>query len=378
MLVKESMWNLLSLVRGNQESPTESSESYGVLADEWQNDIHLSDDTIKSVHDRIRHCLDEDYEEAGMDDGFGRYKEVDDTLKLMREETEKWCNPGLRALNDNREPNDALYRDMEAELLENKPVEDTQSNELLAYCLRLERNNAYLLYLVEKFEQVSFKKRYSDLLVANEKLQKEYSRLKSTNTKVYMSYCDLIEEIKRIKLENKSIKNRMNEDIQKSGQSVMEQNRLTDQMEKLKKENADNAEKLRTLRKNNVSLQRKIAEKEDELIKLNGVNVATKLKLKKAEALLLKQTMTSQPVDLQRVGSKAGIHLASDNKDHTPELNLDHSQGKKKQDREQDREQDQDFFQIENHDQYQEQEQDQDQDTIAILQRKYQNKIPIV
>lgn len=75
------------------------------------------------------------------------------------------------------------------------------SDDLVPYVLKLEANNAFLQDFVDRFEEVSFHKRYQDASAENSRLMKEIERLRGTNSKVYASYCDLVEEVKQLRIE---------------------------------------------------------------------------------------------------------------------------------------------------------------------------------
>ncbi|ODQ47074.1 hypothetical protein PICMEDRAFT_71195 [Pichia membranifaciens NRRL Y-2026] len=241
----------------------------------FSEDVYLPDDEVRNIHDRIRRCLD--------DEETGNNQEVDGTLRLMRDETERWYS---ESKNETFEPDLAptnivneKYTDREC---------DGDINELVGYCLCLERNNAYLLQLIEKYEQVSFKKRYDELLTSNFKLQKEYTRLKSSNSKIYASYCDILEEIKKVKLDNGDLKKKVSQAREEFKAKKTETQKTEEEVKKLRTINDSNNHKLSELRKNSVTLQRHIMEKENEIAKLKGINIATKLKLERAENLVLK------------------------------------------------------------------------------------------
>ena len=240
-------------------------------------DVYLPSEEVFRIHKRIRHCLDEDYDVG---------EEVDETLRLMREETENWGK---------RQPSESLNFSVQSP--NNVPTWSkgtfpktvTGDDELLGYCLILERNNAYLLQLVERYEQVSFKKRYSELMMSNESLQKEYNRLKSTNGKVYASYCDLLEEIKRMKEADKKLRQELTASKETKNSQDAEIRQLKKDLQRMQIENETSSSKVRELRKSNSSLQKSLSEKEDEMIKMKGTNIATSLKLERAEMLLLRE-----------------------------------------------------------------------------------------
>ena len=240
-------------------------------------DVYLPSEEVFRIHKRIRHCLDEDYDVG---------EEVDETLRLMREETENWGK---------RQPSESLNFSLQSP--NNVPTWSkgtfpktvTGDDELLGYCLILERNNAYLLQLVERYEQVSFKKRYSELMMSNESLQKEYNRLKSTNGKVYASYCNLLEEIKRMKEADKKLRQELNASKETKNSQDAEIRQLKKDLQRMQIENETSSSKVRELRKSNSSLQKSLSEKEDEMIKMKGTNIATSLKLERAEMLLLRE-----------------------------------------------------------------------------------------
>lgn len=239
------------------------------------NDIPANQ--YEQIRERIRHCLDDNYDD----------NEVDQTLNLMRDETERWNN-----VETQEDYNDYLPS-MDWKLENIDETVDPMKDELLGYCLRLERNNAYLTQLIDKFEQVSFKKKYSELLAANKKLENEYGRLKSTNSKVYTSYCDLLEENKLLKKTNKELTNKLSKNEKESEGTNGEVEKLVKQMEKLKKENEENKQILKDYRKSKMKIQKEITDKENEILKLKGENIATKLKLERIENLVLKQNPSS-------------------------------------------------------------------------------------
>ena len=240
-------------------------------------DVYLPSEEVFRIHKRIRHCLDEDYDVG---------EEVDETLRLMREETENWGK---------RQPSESLNFSVQSPnnvptwSKSTFPKTVTGDDELLGYCLILERNNAYLLQLVERYEQVSFKKRYSELMMSNESLQKEYNRLKSTNGKVYASYCDLLEEIKRMKEADKKLRQELTASKETKNSQDAEIRQLKKDLQRMQIENETSSSKVRELRKSNSSLQKSLSEKEDEVIKMKGTNIATSLKLERAEMLLLRE-----------------------------------------------------------------------------------------
>jgi hypothetical protein len=240
-------------------------------------DVYLPSEEVFKIHNRIRHCLDEDYDVG---------EEVDETLRLMREETENWGKgQPSESLNFSvQSPNNVTTWSKGT-----FPKTVTGDDELLGYCLMLERNNAYLLQLVERYEQVSFKKRYSELMMSNESLQKEYNRLKSTNGKVYASYCDLLEEIKRMKEADKKLRQELNASKETKNSQDAQIRQLKKDLQRMQVENETSSSKVRELRKSNSSLQKSLSEKEDEMIKMKGTNIATSLKLERAEMLLLRE-----------------------------------------------------------------------------------------
>ncbi|TID14155.1 hypothetical protein CANINC_004801 [Pichia inconspicua] len=233
----------------------------------------ISDNRYRQIRDRIRHCLDDDYDS----------NDVDQTLNLMRDETERWTNIETSLDNNDQLP----ISEYEYEKIDK--TSSPTNDELLGYCLRLERNNAYLTQLIDKFEQVSFKKRYSELLITNKKLENEYDRLKSTNSKVYSSYCDLLEENKRLKKTNKELSTKLARNDKESESANSEVEEIVSQLEKLKKENESNKKLLKDYRNSKMKLQKDLTEKENEVIKLKGENIATKLKLERIEKLVFKE-----------------------------------------------------------------------------------------
>lgn len=251
-------------------------------------DVYLPKEELSRINDRIKHCLDFD---TDFNEG------VDHTLRLMREETQHWQESD-DVDNDNDNDNQQQWRQHETPIMPGSILQFKDSSspvmddELLGYCLRLERNNAYLMQLVEKYEQVSFKKRYRELMMSNESLQKEYNRLKATNGKVYTSYCDLLEEIKKMKEASGKLKQELVDAKKDKNSESVELRRLQSQIRQLKIENETHSSKVRDLRTSNSALNKKLSEKEDEVIKLRAVNVATSLKLERAEKLVLKQQQT--------------------------------------------------------------------------------------
>lgn len=253
----------------------------GIWSDKTNTRLNAANDIpanqYEQIRERIRHCLDDNYDD----------NEVDQTLNLMRDETERWNN-----VETQEDYNDYLPS-MDWKLENIDETVDPMKDELLGYCLRLERNNAYLTQLIDKFEQVSFKKKYSELLAANKKLENEYGRLKSTNSKVYTSYCDLLEENKLLKKTNKELTNKLSKNEKESEGTNGEVEKLVKQMEKLKKENEENKQILKDYRKSKMKIQKEITDKENEILKLKGENIATKLKLERIENLVLKQNPSS-------------------------------------------------------------------------------------
>ncbi len=240
-------------------------------------DVYLPSEEVFRIHKRIRHCLDEDYDVG---------EEVDETLRLMREETENW---GKRQPSESLNFSSQSPNNIPTLSKGTFPKTVTGDDELLGYCLILERNNAYLLQLVERYEQVSFKKRYSELMMSNESLQKEYNRLKSTNGKVYASYCNLLEEIKRMKEADKKLRQELTASKETKNSQDAEIRQLKKDLQRMQIENETSSSKVRELRKSNSSLQKSLSEKEDEMIKMKGTNIATSLKLERAEMLLLRE-----------------------------------------------------------------------------------------
>jgi hypothetical protein len=336
------MWNrVISWLDRNDQENTEN-QKLRELYNQNQYDLYIPNAELKSIHDRIRHCLDED--------DITDYQGIDDTLKLMRDETAKWYQP-IDILSE--QINDPIYDDfnklsIDKDFGDNNISNNNESDELLSYCTRLERNNAYLLQLVEKFEQVSFKKRYAELVLTNDNLQKEYNRLKSTNSKVYNSYCDLLEEIKKVKLENQSLKKKINHSLDFDRSKDKEIENLNTQIKKLNLENGSNQEKLKGLRKSNINLQKQISLKEDELIKMKGTNIATKLKLERAENMLLKIESADQ------------VELKPTNKNNTDHFDLPSESKEPKEE----------SFNIDSDDEV--------DDTIAFLQQKYKSNVPVI
>lgn len=241
------------------------------------DDVYLPSEEVFRIHKRIRHCLDEDYDIG---------EEVDETLRLMREETENW---GKRQPSESLNFSSQSPNNVPTWSKSTFPKTVTGDDELLGYCQILERNNAYLLQLVERYEQVSFKKRYSELMMSNESLQKEYNRLKSTNGKVYASYCDLLEEIKRMKEADKKLRQELTASKETKNSQDTEIRQLKKDLQRMQIENETSSSKVRELRKSNSSLQKSLSEKEDEVIKMKGTNIATSLKLERAEMLLLRE-----------------------------------------------------------------------------------------
>ncbi|GMM47546.1 hypothetical protein DAPK24_041440 [Pichia kluyveri] len=289
-------------------------------------DVYLSDDELRKIHERIRKCIDDD-QYVPIDDT------VDNTLRIMREEIDKWYKPVRNERNEKNEEFEQIRRlDSSKNInLDDFNIGDAENNELLSYCIRLENNNEYLLQLIEKFEQLSFKKRYSELLMMNENLQKEYNRLKSTNGKVYSSYCDLLEEVKKRQEENKMFKEQIKNVSKNNDDKSMKLRKLQIEIDKLKRENERNENKITDLRKSNNSFQRTISEKEDEIIKLKGTVMITKLKLERAEKIIFPPTKVEEarpetpvvtPV-LEPVSTPLGIDENKPLESSTPEKEID-------------------------------------------------------
>lgn len=327
---------------------------------QYSEDVYLPEEEVRNIHERIRRCLDE--EDAIIN------QDVDETLRLMRDETEKWYN--------GQGDNVPQYISEHSNVPENEFVDAdyvTEADELVGYCLRLERNNAYLLQLIEKFEQVSFKKRYDELLTSNNKLQQEYMRLKSTSTKIYASYCDILEEIRKFKSENLSLKRKIEQTKEESSTKEMENLRLREESKNLRMTNDNNNHKLSDLRKTLATLQRQIIEKDNEIAKLKGINIATKLKLERAENIILKTQVGNEkkkePFDIKKgsMGPDLTIEELSHRHLQTPNFgNLTEGSEEKENAIEKNDNDENTGGEIE------------EQDTIALLMQKYQNKTFVI
>lgn len=310
------MWQKLN--PWGSESDFESSSTYA----------KVPNNQFTEIRKRIMHCLDNDYDSGDVD--------VDHTLNIMREETEKWSSPTTVF-----EFNDKVL------LQDDNPIEEfklpvNENDELVGYCLRLERNNAYLMQMIEKFEQVSFKKKYSELLACNKKLQCEYDRLKNANSKVYNSYCDILEENKELKSENQEVKKNLLQSKQKTEDTRAETEKLILQVEKLKKENEINKQTIKDYRKSKTLLQKALSEREDEAVRLKSQHIATKLKLEKIENLVLKKTQ--ETAEFIENGDDKKNDVTKNNKKSDAVVGDDDN--------------------------------DND-DTIALLEQKYKTKVPI-
>lgn len=148
------------------------------------------DDRLNELNQRIQGYLGEDVGDP-----------VDDTLRMIMDETERWDSSRNQSnFNARRE---YQYADSAADR-NNGSIDIRNSagdDELMAYALRLEANNSYLLDLIQRFDEISFQKKYHEVVETNAKLEAEVARLKSTNTKVYASYCDLVEEVRVLRSE---------------------------------------------------------------------------------------------------------------------------------------------------------------------------------
>lgn len=327
--------------------------------DDIQQGFHLRDEELQHVKDRIKQCLNDDSYYDTNNLGL-----VDETLRLMRDETRRWDE-----YHDDHLIPDTKIGDFAADKLDKdgNTYDNTDAAELVGYCIRLERNNEYLLQLVEKFEQVSFKKRYSELLLSNERLQNEFQRLKVTNGKVYTSYCDLIEEMKKCQSENESLKRQLSRSKRDIKEKLSESTKLEVDFARLKLENEEYANKMHDLRKSNMQIRKEISIKEEENNKLRGENIALKLKLEKAENVLLNGQVNKKNDQLeQRTISPVVAVLQRDKTPVTKCIEKENEEinaGKEH------------IYKEENDSS---QENDMEQDTIAFLQMKYQNKLPML
>lgn len=344
---------LTSWLRGNEnisEGPTHFNNND--FDKGFPEDVYLPDDEGRNIHDRIRRYLD--------DEATGTNPEVDETLRLMCDETERWyAQPKNETFEHDFAPTNVVDENYTEE-----EHDDGEMNELVGYCLCLERNNAYLLQLIEKYEQVSFKKRYNELLASNVKLQKEYTRLKSSNSKIYTSYCDILEEIKKVKSENGDLKKKISQAREEFRAKNTETVKTEEEVKKLRAINDSNNHKLSDLRKNSVTLQRHIMEKENEIAKLKGINIATKLKLERAENLILKgQGITEKE---QNYSKEQNSEVELDLEEERPLPDLENGAAEKPIDKEN--------YKDERRSRDANENEFEEQDTIALLMQKYQNK----
>lgn len=187
---------------------------------EMGQDFELGSKEFDVINRRIQGYLRDDESSVDYD------RSVDDTLRLIMDETGRWGSSRLsggngeneelqfapssvrdrfngRTRNDNNNNNfDRGYRS------EDDYNEDIDEDDLLGYCLRLEENNSYLLDIVQRFDEISFQKKYHEVSQVNEQLSKEVDRLKTTNGKIYTSYCDLVDEVKRIRSQRANMNNK--------------------------------------------------------------------------------------------------------------------------------------------------------------------------
>lgn len=174
---------------------------------EMRQDFDLGSKEFNVINKRIQRYLRDDEVNASYD------RDVDDTLRLIMDETGRWSRDAGSELN--RRNDDYVYerqlpsaargyqRESQNKTTNTDDFEpnDDDDDDLLAYCLRLEENNSYLLDIVQRFEEISFQKKYNEVTLSNDRLEKEVERLKTSNSKVYSSYCDLVDEVKRLRLE---------------------------------------------------------------------------------------------------------------------------------------------------------------------------------
>lgn len=279
----------------------------------YNDDINLNQNQLDEMNERIQSYL--------MDDSLTG--EVDNTLKIIQDETQRW-NWSSKYKSSINTPISATASATPKNQTKLQFASDTINNdELLVYCLKLERNNAFLLDLVDRFDDVSFHKKYKELLVANEQMSKEINRLKNTNSKVYSSYCDLIEEMKKIKLKSltvekeqslfikeiENLKDKINhlKNFNSSKDKLFEKHKEKESI--LEKENKHKENRIRELESSISDIQLKSQNKDELVSQLSATNVSLKLKLEKAEKILKLKGLPVDTVNKQDTGNKQKVPI---------------------------------------------------------------------